>query len=309
MESVRLMLALAAELKMKIRQFDVVTAYLNGNFEENVFMEVPKMLCEMLERIIEDQRVTREVRKQSAKMLTKLEQGNCVCRLQKAIYGLRQAGRQWHSCLSRKLTNIDLVPTKGEPCMYHAKKDGNLLLLIIYVDDILIASTDQDWIDEIKIGLQKEFEIKDLGLAKYCLGLEINQGEDFVMVTQTRYILSILEKYGMQQCNPVMTPELHIKILERPAEDAKDKNWPYRELIGALMYLAVGTRPDLANTVSKLAQFSNEPNQQHWAAAKRVLRYLAGTKDLGLVYTKTNESFFGYADADWGGCMASCISR
>lgn len=169
------------------------------------------------------------------------------------------------------------------------------------------------WHPQIKIGLmksrwsqelQKEFEIKDLGLAEYCLGLEINQREDFVMVTQTRYILDILEKYGMKQCNPVMTPaELHIKSLERSAEEAKDKNWPYRELIGALMYLVVGTRPDLANTVSKLAQFSNEPNQQHWAAAQWVLRYLAGTKDLGLVYTKTDEPLFGYADADWGGCM------
>jgi len=108
----------------------------------------------------------------------------------------------------------------------------------------------------------------------------------------------------MKQCNPVMTPaELQVKGFEKSTEDTKDGDWPYRELIGALMYLAVGTRPDLANTVSRLAQFSNEPNHLHWAAAKRVLRYLAGTKDLGLVYIRTNKPLFGYADADWVGCL------
>lgn len=107
------------------------------------------------------------------------------------------------------------------------------------------------------------------------------------MITQTRYIQDILEQYGMEQCNPVSTPaEPQVK---RCTEETKDENWSYQELIGALMYLAVGTRPDLANTISRLAQFSNESNHLHWAAAKQVLRYLAGTKDVGLVYTRTDK--------------------
>lgn len=119
------------------------------------------------------------------------------------------------------------------------------------------------------------------------------------MVTQIRYILDILEKYGMMQCNSVKTPaELKVKNPERSTEETKDGNWPYRELVGTLMYVAVGTRSDLANIISRLAQFTNEPNHQHWTAAKRVLRYLAGTKDLGLVYTRKDDPLFGYADAD-----------
>lgn len=200
--------------------------------------------------------------------------------------------------------NIGLTSMKGEPCTYHAKRNENLLLLIIYVDDILVASTDLKWIDEVKMSLQKQFEIKDLELAEYCLGLEIIQGENFVRVTQIRYILDILEKYGMGQCNPVTTPaELQVKNPEKSNNEARNENWPYRELIEALMYLVVGARLDLANTVSRLPQFTNEPTHLHWAAAKRVLRNLAGAKDLGLVYTKTDQPVFDYADADWGSCI------
>lgn len=304
MESIRLMLALAAEFGMKVRQFDVVTAYLNGILEEKVFMEVPEMLSEMLDRINQDEKVAQEVRQRAAEMLRKIKQGKNVCRLQKAIYGLRQAGRQWYNRLSKKLPSIGFNPTKGEPCMYHANRDGKLLLLIIYVDDILVASTDCAWIDEIKCKLLEEFDIKDLGEAKHCLGIEINQSKEGIMVSQTRYIQDILEKYGMNMCNPVKTPsELQTKGTEKPT-CIKEGEWPYRELIGALMYIAVGTRPDIANTVSRLAQFVNEPNNQHWAAAKRVLRYLSGTKHIGLLYTRTNESIIGYSDADWGGCTA-----
>lgn len=174
------MLALAAEFGMKIRQFDVVTAYLNGTLEEKVYMEIPELLPEMLERIIKDSRVDQDVRKRSASMLEELKEGENVCRLQKAFYGLKQAGRQWHARLSERLTDIGLTSTKGEPCMYHAKRNGNLLLLLIYVNDIFMASTDLEWIDEVKMKLQEKFEIKDLGFAEFCLGLEINQeGERF----------------------------------------------------------------------------------------------------------------------------------
>ncbi|XP_071580260.1 uncharacterized protein [Temnothorax nylanderi] len=106
----------------------------------------------------------------------------------------------------------------------------------------------------------------------------------------------------MDQCNPVVTPSEVSARFNDASEDGPQENCPYRELIGALMYLSVATRPDIANTVSRLAQFTNKPRKYHWLAAKRVLRYLAGTAEIGLVCTKTDEPLVGYADADWGGC-------
>jgi len=171
------------------------------------------------------------------------------------------------------------------------------------VDDILVASEDTDWINEIKQKLMGDFDIKDLGVASYCFGLEIHQGNGEITLSQSGYIKDILVKYGMEGCNPVSTPSEVGP--NRPADckvGSESKQWPYRELIGSLLYLVVGSRPDLANTVSRLAQFVNDPHAEHWAAAKRVLRYLAGTVDLGLAYSKTGDSMFGYSDADWGGC-------
>ena len=147
------------------------------------------------------------------------------------------------------------------------------------------------------------FEIKDLGIAKRCLGLEITQGEDGIFLTQKGYTLDVLARYGMHQCNTISTPsELHSKEPPEAPAGTEAGSWPYRELVGALMYLAVATRPDIANTVSRLAQFNNNPNKRHWLAAKRVLRYLAGTTGLGLLFFRADQPLTGYSDADWGGC-------
>ena len=195
--------------------------------------------------------------------------------------------------------------------MFHAKRNGNLLLLVVYVDDLLIASSDNNWIGEVKLKLTESFDLKDLGMAKYCLGLEITQENDCVTVNQRGYINDILNRYGMSHCNPVMTPaELKPNRPQNSTEKLQDvscvndtkENWTYRELIGSLMYLVVGTRSDIANTVSRLAQFVNDPQRQDMVAAKRVLKYLAGSKTLGIKYVKSDKKILCYSDADWGGC-------
>ncbi|XP_053968900.1 uncharacterized protein LOC128870316 [Anastrepha ludens] len=115
------------------------------------------------------------------------------------------------------------------------------------------------------------------------------------------YILELLRQYGMSECNPVATPSGCNTVFDKSCEKL-DKTYPYREIIGALMYLSVATRPDIANTVARLAQFVNDPSKAHWNAVKRVLRYLAGTADKGLVYQRPALPLVGYTDADWGGC-------
>lgn len=305
LESLRILLALAVQFGWKIWQFDVVTAYLNGYLEEELYMKVPDLLEEMLKRIIPKLSDEPDVKARAMTMLKSLSDGGDTCRLKRALYGLRQAGRQWYTRLSEKLTSLGLTPVANEPCLFCSDKDseGDVVLLLIYVDDILVASRDIGQMTKIKQSLMEDFKVKDLGLAEYCLGLEIAQGDGQIELSQTGYILGLLKQYNMDKCNPVATPsELNSKLVGQDAGVARDEKWPYRELIGALMYLSVATRPDIANTVSKLAQFTNEPQRCHWLAAKRVLRYLAGSSRYGLVYTKTDEPIIGYSDADWGGC-------
>jgi hypothetical protein len=178
------------------------------------------------------------------------------------------------------------------------------MLVAVYVDDLLVAARDEIWVQEIKNQLLQDFQVKDLGLAKLCLGLEIKQEDGVIELSQVGYIKALLKKYKMEGCNVVATPSeitSHKPSTKRLNQSSNPKNWPFRELIGSLMYLAVATRPDIANTISRLAQYANDPQAEHWSVAKRILRYLLGTSDLALVYTSTGESIYGFSDADWTG--------
>jgi len=309
LESVRLLAALAAKLDLKVHQLDITTAYLNGELNEKIFMEPPKMLKEMLSKLSHREGKQSMIGIRTREMIASLEAEEKVCLLKKSLYGLRQAGRQWNKRLDTKLRSMGLIPTKGEPCMYHANHEDAILIIVIYVDDILIASQNPKWIEKTKKALAEDFEVKDFGLAKRCLGLEIIQNDNVISLSQGSYTRELLMRFGMNECKPASTPsEVGAKLTKKEEISAtrdisNQKNQPYRELIGALMYLVVGTRPDIANTVAKLAQFSACHEEKHWSAAKRVLRYLKGTTNLGLVYRKNDGTLIGFADADWGGCV------
>lgn len=179
------------------------------------------------------------------------------------------------------------------------------MLVVVYVDDILVASKQQKSITELRQYLSRMFEIKDLGKIKYCLGIEFSQDDDGYTMRQKGYIKDVLDRYGMYECKTVSTPlDLSTK-LKRNEEKSDDegKNLPYRELIGAMMYLAMCTRPDIAHTVSYLGQYNSCYDKTHWTAAKRVLRYLKGTMDVGLKFRRTTEPLTGYVDADWANCL------
>lgn len=304
LSSFRLMIALAAHLGLRIHQLDIEAAYLNGVLEEEIFMKQPPLLNEMLERIIQYEDKQSTIYKRAERLLKNSRKPSQVCKLKRALYGLKQAGRKWHETIHRALLNLGLNPTKADPCVYHAKKNGKLVLVLLYVDDFLIASEDEVWVEEIKRGLSKDFKVKDLGLARYCLGFEIHQEKDKITVAQSEYIKELLKRFKMDQANTVCTPlELGnqlIKSKERSADGVK--NYPYRELVGGLMYLAIGTRPDITHAISVLSQFNDCFEEMHWKAAKRVLRYLAGTVNVHLVYYRKNAGIQGYVDADWGGC-------
>lgn len=302
LETIRLLCAAAVELKLQIHQLDITTAYLNGYLEEEVFMKIPERLQEMLERIVHREGKN-DLGKRASVALADLKTKGNVCKLKRALYGLKQAGRQWHNRLTQKLTSMGLLVVKREPCMYFATNKSQLLIVVIYVDDLLIASQDVDWIDATKRNLAEDFELRDFGRVKFCLGIEINQTSDAISMSQAAYTRELLRRFRMQDCNSVTTPmEVGVKLVKTDGRCNAGESRPYRELIGALIYLSMATRPDITNAVAKLAQFCDFPGEVHWRAAKRILRYLKGTVDLGLVYHKTDLRIVGYSDAEWGGC-------
>ncbi|UYV79912.1 hypothetical protein LAZ67_18001028, partial [Cordylochernes scorpioides] len=278
--TIRMFLALAVEYNLILHQMDVQSAYLNGEIKEEIYMTQPENF------------VSRKYPER-------------VCRLKKAIYGLKQAGIVWHERLDNELKNLGLKQLQSDNCVY-IKHDEGILLVAIYVDDLIIAAEREDTLKSFKESMKRIFKIKDLGGINCCLGIRIQMKEDgSISIDQERYIEELLAKYRMKEAKPISTPmdsnSKLTKISSIEGENEPVKKVEYQSLIGSLIYLSVSTRPDIAYAVSALGQFSNDPRRQHWNAAKRVLRYLKGTSCLRITYRKSNEALHGYVDADWGG--------
>lgn len=272
--SLRMLMAVAARDDLKIYQMDAITAFLQGDLDVKLYMEQPEGYEDGSKKI---------------------------CRLNKAIYGLKQAGREWNLKLDAALKVFGLRRSQLDPCIYFGK--DNTLILAIYVDDILIFFKDQSKLDEMKRHLKANFKIKDIGLAKGCIGMRIHQDKGVIELDQTTYITEMLEKFGMGECKPVGTPaDTSVKLL---AKDWTEQNSlvgkvPYQEVVGSLLYLAQTTRPDICFAVNNVSRFNERHTEVHWIATKRILRYLQGTKELRLRFTATGgSSLAAYSDADW----------
>ncbi|KAK2577584.1 hypothetical protein KPH14_000901, partial [Odynerus spinipes] len=299
LSSIRFAVALAVKFGMKIHQLDVATAYLNSSLDVPIYMELPVLFQTGLMRISKSKTVESSIRSKAKEMLSLLKSENKVCRIRKAIYGLKQAGRQWNHTIDVSLKKLGLVASSADPCVYYKGNIKNLLLVIVYVDDTLIFSRSLDEIISTKTRLSERFELKDLGEVQYCLGIRFVKRKDEITLSQVGYINDLLNKYNMNYANPVSTPmEQGLKLND---EKESTQKLPFRELLGSLMYLAMATRPDIAYAVSHLSQFNNCFGKIHWNAAKRILRYLKGTTNYGLTYKANKEPIVGYVDADWGG--------
>jgi hypothetical protein len=275
--TIRSILALSAMMGWKLHQMDVKTAFLNGKIEEEVYIQQPLGF---------------EIHGKESH----------VCRLKKALYGLKQAPRAWYSRIDHYLLSLGFTKSEADPNLYQKVEDGKMLILVLYVDDLFLAG-DKKQIVQCKKDLTSEFEMKDLGLLHYFLGLEIWQRSDGIFLSQGKYTVDILRKFGMDKSKPMATPmEMNLKKLRESTSDS-DLVDPtmYRQLIGSLMYL-VNSRPDICFAVNTLSQFMVEPRQAQWVAAKHVLRYLQGTVNYGLRYTSNDSvGLHGYTDSDWAG--------
>jgi len=207
-----------------------------------------------------------------------------ACLLLRSLYGLKQSGRQWNLKLKEVLEPIGLVPIKSDPCIFIDESSSSTTFLLTYVDDINIAFNDPGRVEEIKAKLASKFKIKDLGRAKYCLGIEINQEGNQIMLSQGGYIREVLDRFGMTNCKAIRTSLAFGSKLMKSENVSLDSRFPYKQLIGALMYLETGTRPDIAHAMSVLGQYNDCFDESHWSA-KRILRYLKKTINYGLTFT------------------------
>ena len=267
--SLRYLIALSVKNKLKINQMDAVTAFLQGDLKEDIYMQMPENVG------------------------TKK-----VCKLKKAIYGLKQSGREWNIKLCSFLKSYGLENSKVDPCIY--LNSNKTLVVAIYVDDLLIFWKDENNLNTLKQALCNKFKMKDLGTAKNVVGLNITYESDGIALNQSKYINEILKRFKMEECNPCSTPS---DLNQKLTNDMIESNnlvgkVPYQEAVGSLIYVSQGTRPDIAYAVNNVSRFNNNHGEAHWKAVKRIFRYLKGTINYKLHYVR-NEDIVGFCDADW----------
>uniref|UniRef100_A0AAV1UWT9 Reverse transcriptase Ty1/copia-type domain-containing protein n=2 Tax=Peronospora matthiolae TaxID=2874970 RepID=A0AAV1UWT9_9STRA len=271
--SIRVVLSMAAKYGLMLYQMDVKTAFLNGSLNEDIYMDQPDGYLDAT-------------------------QPDYVCKLKRSLYGLKQSPRMWNQTIDGFMIKMGFKKCESDHCIYIKRDDQDMILVVLYVDDLILASSNNELLKSTKMALSKRFEMTDLGELDYFLGMEIKNDRKTGMVTvqQTKFLKSVLTKFGMDNSKPVKTPQdPGLKLTKNMCEqECKHEdtmcNVPYRSAVGGIMYLMVATRPDLAAAVGSLSQFSSDPCPTHWQALKRVLRYLQATPNHGLEFTREEGS-------------------
>jgi histone deacetylase 1/2 len=256
--TIRLILAIAVSRGWSLCQLDVQNAFLHGYLEEEVYMQQPPGY--------ED-----------------TTHPNYVCKLDKALYGLKQAPRAWYARLCKRLQALGFVPSKADTSLFYYSRGEYTIYVLVYVDDIIVASSSPKATEALLKDLQKEFALKDLGDLHYFLGIEVRRSNDGLVLSQGRYAADILTRTGMDKAKSVDTPlavSEKMRLTDGNTLGAEDATH-YRSVVGALQYLTL-TRPDISFSVNKVCQYLHAPTTTHWSAVKRILRYIRGTMNYGL---------------------------
>lgn len=273
-QTFRTLLSVASSRKMIIKQFDVTSAFLNGRLDEEIYM----------------------------KPAPGSQFGDKVYKLHKSIYGLKQAARVWNKALDRKMCEIGFTQSKTDPCLYIYSADGKDCFSIQHVDDLLFAAIDESTIDMLTARIAADFELKNLGKLKHFLGIDVQTTlEGGFQISQRGYIEKIAAELSLLDAKPSKFPldPGYYKITD---ENFLNNNTEYRKIIGMLLYAAVNTRPDISASVNILAQRMEKPREVDLLEAKRVVKYLMGTKGIRLNFSGGADesfSFRAYSDANW----------
>ncbi|KAK1418428.1 hypothetical protein QVD17_27572 [Tagetes erecta] len=280
MVTVRTVFSLAVQHNWPLYQLDVDNAFLYGDLNEEVYMKPPEGYYSSAE--------TR------------------VCKLKRSLYGLKQASRMWNEKLVGVLVNYGFIQSKCDHSLFIKNSGSNIVVALVYVDDIIITGDSLNEINAVKQLLNSKFMIKDLGLLKYFLGIEVIRTDEGLCLSQRKYCMELLTEYGLSGCKPAKTPiEQHYAVVNfcKTHSDLLENVSGYQQLLGKLIYLS-HTRPDISYAVQYLSQFMHKPTHAHLQLAMRVLRYLKGSPGKGLIFSRT-ESFqlSAYSDSDWGKCL------
>lgn len=279
-DSLRVFLAVVNALNLECDQVDIKAAFLNGELEEDIYLEAPEG--------------------------SNIDKRH-VLRLNKSLYGLKQAPRCFNKKIDFWLRQQHFQPTHGDPCIYVRSTD-HYTIISMHVDDQLIACNSRTALNSFKQQLNAQFECSDGGPVNYFLGFSIQRNRDSrqLFIGQQHYTTTLLANFNMTDCNPTATPlPQGFEGLKATDEEFQlAQQLPYPKLAGSLLYLATISRPDIAHAASMLCRFISKWSNTHFSAAKHLLRYLKGTINFGLKFDFNNTStaqFFGYSDADWSG--------
>jgi hypothetical protein len=288
--SIRVILALAVLFDLDVHHMDVCTAFLNGILEDEIYMEIPEGV---------------DIKSTGKRP---------VCKLLRGLYGLKQSPRIWNKNIHKFLTEIGCTQSKADPCIYIKMSDDGIVIIAVYVDDLLIASSNPNERKQIQQQLMEKYKMKDLGELKWILGMRVTRDPKTrdIKLDQEQYINTILKRFNMDTCKPTSTPaQPGLKLEKEGVGDPSAAAAPYMSAVGSLLYASTGTRPDITYAVGAVSRYMANPKQSHWTAVKRIFRYLRGTSSYGITFRGSDRHgprIFGYSDSDWGGDKDTCRS-
>jgi hypothetical protein len=277
-DTIRTILALAAHKGWYVYQLDVKSAFLHGELAEAIFVEQPQGF-------------------------EKQGEEHKVYRLKRALYGLKQAPRAWYSRIETYFVKEGFEKCFCEHTLFTKTSDkGSMLIVSLYVDDLIFTGNSECMFKGFKDSMMREFDMSDLGRMKYFLGVEVIQNAELIFICQKKYAREVLGRFGMEHSNAVQNPIVPGCKLTKNEENAKGVNTTeYKQLVGSLLYLTA-TRPDLMYAVGLVSRYMERPTEMHLQAVKRILRYLRGTTEFGIIYRKGDEGQLrAYADSDYAG--------
>jgi hypothetical protein len=277
-DSIRFILSVAAMNDWEIRHIDIKTAYLNGVLNEEIYLKRPSIL------------------------------GSGYWLLRKALYGLRQSGRQWYFEMDGTYKEMGMIRCESDWSVHHRRNGPDTSITATSVDDIVLAANSIDEVDRFTNQIKAKYAITDNGDISWLLGCKITRWRTrgCLKLDQERYTISILEQFRMANSNSVTVPMIARLTTQMCPKTKKEEEeaakLPYKELVGKLMYLSTCSRPDISFTVRELAKFMSNYGAGHWAAAKHLMRYLQGTRSAGIIYGNRDEPypiFKSFTDSDW----------
>jgi hypothetical protein len=228
---------------------------------------------------------------------------NHVCKLDRALYGMKQASRVWFTMVTEVLKNFNMEQhLLHEKCaFYRIDDDGNWLVVLVFVDDIIYHG-DESLRKQFVEHLKKAWTIKDLGEVERYIGINIIRNDDGTIdLEQHEDVMKMLEKFNMAKCNPIACPGDMSEIGDKRPDDVEMSSSIFRSAIGSLFWIALATRPDILSAVTICSQHQSSPNQRVWAAVKRIFRYLRGTSDKKLrIDVGEDFTLTTYSDASQG---------